>query len=449
MPTFYVGQHAMNDVSTLFDAMVQSSARLRMKSPGTLAQYYRSLQWYWRSWIVPTGRLPCSRAEVQLFLDTQRQATSLPPLNHRVLQALANHFWVPPLSGPTVVLGRSRRVRTDMPGPPQQSHDWTYYVPVYIVDGAEFYLHETELQEFVALQMPRPTNVRNIRYRVSVAHKWFLTRIEQHSRASVMEAVVHRVHQISTPASFDRIITETTRIANCVLLVWGLSYKLCSKHVRQVCTRMTKCDHIIRMNTMHTEQCKQNILNPLSRQAFNAAEVQTLVETAATLRDRCVIMLMAHTGLRRRAVAWLPLSSVWDGAKLCHVAQATEKGMHTRVFVIDAALATCLRDYITHERPHNCKSPWLFPSRKDLSMPISGCTLALRLKQHCARVGIKGQHVRLHGLRKFTVGALVGAGNRIEAVSKWLGHSVSQTTYLNYWDTNTHDISKKMRIPWL
>ena len=68
------------------------------------------------------------------------------------------------------------------------------------------------------------------------------------------------------------------------------------------------------------------------RDHFTQAEVTALLSLPTlSQRDRLVLRILAETGLRRRAVAWLTVAGVYDAIRgAAHeVGHATEKGLCT------------------------------------------------------------------------------------------------------------------------
>lgn len=442
---------------THFDLLLSGSALLQCRAKGTLEQYRRTLRWFWRQWVIPVGRLPRTRAEVQKFLDANRsksQQKQIPtPGHHRALQAMANQFWIPELSGLPVTLSGARvAFKKRLKNAADAADAWTYFVPRYILaDHDNFAQYKGVLCSYVGA--PKREDVRNVRYAVSilwgilVAMDGVTTIPSEVGTEVLMGAIVKRGHQ-SLRGNVDRVLVETTRIANRFLLVCGLSWQLPLAQVRAAYHASLNCNHLITINTSHTEM-KKRCTRLVSRHSFNDSEVSQLINHASTLRDRCVFVVLARTGLRRRALAWMQLAAVWDGSQVRSEGYTLEKGMRLRMFTIDSDMAQCLRQFIMHERPWGRQSRWLFPSPHNPAAHIQPGTLQLRLKQHCSRLGIVGSQVRLHGLRKYTVGTLLQAGNSIESVSEWIGHRGVDTTYATYWDTSVQDISTHMSIPWL
>lgn len=95
----------------------------------------------------------------------------------------------------------------------------------------------------------------------------------------------------------------------------------------------------------------------------------------------------------------------------------------------------------------NRQSVWLFPGRAATDLPITPVTINKVLRRACKILGsgflflrqnkgnpfvICGPHVHSHGMRKFVVCRLMQE-NRLEHVSKWIGHRTVNTTFTTYW----------------
>ena len=188
------------------------------------------------------------------------------------------------------------------------------------------------------------------------------------------------------------------------------------------------------------------------RDHFTAAEMAALLaQPGLSLRDRLILHVMSETGLRRRAVSWLQVESVYDraaGAPL-PVCTATEKGLVARHFVLSDATRALLAGYLRDGHPCPASCRWLFPCPTNPAHPICAMTVNAVLLRACHRIGVSGQHVHTHGIRKYVCCQLMSHRNTIEHVAKFLGHRNINTTFGTYWDATTTELSADMNIPWL
>ena len=106
-----------------------------------------------------------------------------------------------------------------------------------------------------------------------------------------------------------------------------------------------------------------------------------------SLRDLLMLQIMAETGLRRRAVSWLLVESVFDrvnGAPL-PMGRALEKGMIVRPFQLSQHTSDLLIRYIRDEHPGD-HVRWLFPSpKKGNTQPITPSVVNNILLRACAQ----------------------------------------------------------------
>lgn len=177
----------------------------------------------------------------------------------------------------------------------------------------------------------------------------------------------------------------------------------------------------------------------VERDHFTAAEVDALVHLPGLSdRDRLMLRILAETGLRRRAVAWLTVDGVYDAALRTARAtgRATEKGLVVRHFVLGDVAPQCgffpskkktdrasptkrlLEAYCGARHRHERTSVWLFPRRRNPTQPVAASTVNRVLVAACRRVGLHGRHVHCHGLRKFVVCRLMEEHNRL---ARWWG----------------------------
>jgi integrase len=178
-----------------------------------------------------------------------------------------------------------------------------------------------------------------------------------------------------------------------------------------------------------------------ARDHFTKAEVDALLHLPSLgTRDRLILCILAETGLRRRAVAWLTVDGVYDAVAgtARPVATATEKGLVSRQFLLSTSTRALLEGYVRRGHPHEVASPWLFPSPRQPTVPIRAATVNRILQRACRDLGIRGRHIHSHAMRKFVVVRLMQLSNRIEDVSKWLGHRSVHTTFGTYYPGLIH-----------
>jgi integrase len=102
---------------------------------------------------------------------------------------------------------------------------------------------------------------------------------------------------------------------------------------------------------------------------------------------------------------------------------ATEKGMVTRRFALSRGAHVLLTEYIRDVHPGAATSHWLFPSPRQPRLPVTPIVVNHVLQRACQKAGIAGRFTHSHAVRKFVVVRLMQEEeNRIEDISKWIGH---------------------------
>lgn len=159
-------------------------------------------------------------------------------------------------------------------------------------------------------------------------------------------------------------------------------------------------------------------------------DVERLYAACRTRRERAVLAVLAEAAFRGGALANARLSDVWDAdrAEVRPVIALLEKGARTRRNIPNRRLREALRDYVVGER--GAVGPWLFPHLRNPRLRSKRVATTV-VDALCARVGLVG--VSPHSFRRYVVNTAMRAGNRLETVQKWLGHSHAATTMRHYW----------------
>ena len=308
------------------------------------------------------------------------------------------------------------------------------FVPRYVLRSPEFPPWQKAIEQLIINARPRTTNISNIRYTVSVAWKCVVLPLQsiKHTatEAEKKKIIIHAVldHVRPRAGSLNRLLAEVNKFLGCLEI---------SRLTKQCCLT-ANAGLVIDSDTGERKY----------RGTFNSEHIRKLTGVD-NMRDRCVLTILAQTGLRRRAVSWLRIRDIWDfNEQTCYSeGSALEKGGKRRKFPMGEQLRDLLGAYIKS----HCATPstWLFPSRKKIGEPIAACTVESIVKRNCGNLGIRGSFVHTHSFRRYVVHCLVAAGNSIDNVSKWIGHSNPKTTYQYYWQIELDELMKQMTIPWI
>ena len=125
-----------------------------------------------------------------------------------------------------------------------------------------------------------------------------------------------------------------------------------------------------------------------------------------------------------------------------------EKGKKYRTFPISDNLKEILKLYLDENIDiKNDINSYLFPSKS--GKHLSSDSVRNKLIRITESLNIYGHHIHPHAFRHTIVNNLMSQGNKLENVSKFMGHSSISTTEQYYWTTELENIIPTMNIPWL
>jgi site-specific recombinase XerD len=159
---------------------------------------------------------------------------------------------------------------------------------------------------------------------------------------------------------------------------------------------------------------------------LSPTEVVALTGALRTDRDRAMVTLMVHGGLRRCEVLGLRFGDVHVGDRRVFVADG--KGGHQRLVPVAAGFFTALSDYLTRERPEECTHDRVFVVLKgpNRGRPLTATGLDQVLAGARDRAGLT--HATCHELRHTCFTLLREAGMALEAIQAQAGHASIETT---------------------
>jgi len=156
-------------------------------------------------------------------------------------------------------------------------------------------------------------------------------------------------------------------------------------------------------------------------------ETAHLIEHAANLHHRTILMTLYATGMRRSEVCKLQTQDIDSARMLIHIRQG--KGGKDRDVPLSVTLLAQLRTY-WRARPQR-HSTWLFPSlqRRLAGQPITAKTIWHACRTAALRAGLT-KHIHPHTLRHSFATHLVEAGTDLFTVMRLLGHADLRDTEL-------------------
>jgi len=160
-------------------------------------------------------------------------------------------------------------------------------------------------------------------------------------------------------------------------------------------------------------------------------EAQRIVAAADTPWNRCLVILLLTTGMRRSEAVGIALDDidVENGQLLVH-----GKGSKERTVPLTEEGIEAIRHYLRHRRETNCQR--LFVSQT--GQAIQGRVVNQMLDRVLQKAELVGRGITPHTLRHTFATHLIRNGTDIRTVQELLGHSDIQTTarYLHS-DTRT------------
>jgi site-specific recombinase XerD len=166
-----------------------------------------------------------------------------------------------------------------------------------------------------------------------------------------------------------------------------------------------------------------------------------------------IITILREIGLRAGAIMHMKYYSLFDKHDVPrHTCIVVEKGNIRREFVSGPNLKRKLVTYaraISQGMSDVKKTDFYMFNINNPYTPLGHSTFSANLKRIAKAAGIVDVNVHAHAFRHTIVGKLIDEGNSIELVSKFIGHTNTDTTSKHYWLTNIESLSKDMRNPFL
>jgi integrase len=148
-------------------------------------------------------------------------------------------------------------------------------------------------------------------------------------------------------------------------------------------------------------------------------EVIRLIEAAASLKHRTMLMVLYGTGVRRAELAELKVSDIDSKLMVIHIREG--KGQRDRDLPMTPKLLEALRDYWRWAR----SKVYLFPSpygSSDEEVPISPKTVYHACREAAVRAGLT-KTIGPHTLRHSFATQHLDAGTDLRTIQYLLGHS--------------------------
>lgn len=185
---------------------------------------------------------------------------------------------------------------------------------------------------------------------------------------------------------------------------------------------------VIRVKTV------QRVPRPMSEE-----QIQQLLGSPRTLRDKAMILLMLQGGLRPGEVLNLHLEDIQYGRRrvIIRYREDHPKGVRTKsrqervVDLHEPEALLAVSTYVMQERPADTESAHVFlVGGRGLRRhePLSYHALVKMFERHCERLGIRNPWITPHALRHTHATQMWEGGMRELALQKRLGHASPEST---------------------
>jgi integrase/recombinase XerD len=157
--------------------------------------------------------------------------------------------------------------------------------------------------------------------------------------------------------------------------------------------------------------------------AIPAEDVQCLLESITTVRDRALILLLLRTGMRIGELLAVKISDInlTERKILIYVG---EKNFQGRVVYYSADAEQALQQWL---KERNAESDYLFPGRTGRDN-LNYMTAYSAMRRCLERAGLSDKGYSLHNLRHTFATDMLNAGMRLEVLQQILGHQEIEMT---------------------
>lgn len=200
---------------------------------------------------------------------------------------------------------------------------------------------------------------------------------------------------------------------------------------------------------------KRESSSMLERRHFLPSEIMKIEEYITTTQNsmwQLAFIILKEIGLRVYALTSLKVSHFLNSkGTINDSVSVLEKQRRWRTFVVSDTIKKTFQAYL-EEFPEakNDHNRYLFRSQNsNHTLRYAPETMSQNIKQFCNSAGVVGNFVHIHAFRHTLVNSLMHCGNKIENVSKYMGHSSVTTTERYYWTDNVTNIISTMNVPWL
>jgi site-specific recombinase XerD len=196
----------------------------------------------------------------------------------------------------------------------------------------------------------------------------------------------------------------------------------------------------------------ERVVGEFKRRTYTDDEIDKMFEQIKDDPEKTLLLtILREIGLRRGALKNIQYKHIADLSTPKHSCRMIEKGNKYRNFITSPNLKRVIATYIHYIKnliQDHTDEYYLFGSpQTKYQTPISKGTISGWLKRIASYAGITDVIVHPHSFRHTLVGKLMDAGNSIDTVSKFIGHSDPEVTSKYYHIRSIEELSKDIKNP--
>jgi site-specific recombinase XerD len=260
-----------------------------------------------------------------------------------------------------------------------------------------------------------------------MAERW----IDERRRAGELTTATAKNYRSTLYGFADLAPADPARISRKTVLRWLDTRRHLAPTTRRVQSTTVRsfCAWLLKHGVLTKDPWDE--IKPMKRvrvahRALNAEQAHAVVAACVTARERCVVMLGLHTGLRRAELAALEVADVSLSARTVTVHQG--KGGHSRIVPLPVEAAVAVAAYLAEVGAAN--GPLLRSSRVR-GQGLKPDTVWKEFDRVARRAGVKVaayDGVSTHAMRHTAASDVYLHSHDVMAVSEMLGHVSLDTT---------------------
>lgn len=177
---------------------------------------------------------------------------------------------------------------------------------------------------------------------------------------------------------------------------------------------------------------------------LTAIQQENILKACNSSFEKLIILLLFTTGMRVGGLSNIKKNDIYDKETntIKDYGITIEKRNKTRKFPVFEIIKRPLSEWL--EETHMIDNIYLFPSPKNNLKPRSTMYFQTLFKEIAKRAGYEGTEIHIHSCRHSVARNLLEAGNKMEDIGKFLGHTNPTTTAKFYANLSVKETIDRM-----